>query len=62
MSKMCCIGKVAQVQCLDEKGYWMKRSLFLNVDDLPDWWSIVFLKRLEDVPDSYTTIRSVLYD
>ena len=55
------IGKVAQVQCLDENGFWMKRTLFLNVDDLPDFWQINFLERLKDVPDGYTTIRKVLY-
>ena len=24
------IGYVQQIQCLDEKGYWVKRSIFLN--------------------------------
>lgn len=56
------VDKIAQVQCLNKDGYWMKRSLFLNICDLPNNWHKHFLERLKDVPDSYTTVREVHYD
>lgn len=52
---------VQQIQVLDEKGYWLKRTIFLNMDKN-------FCKGLtkvvndKTVPNSYTTVRSVLYD
>lgn len=54
------IGYVQQVQCLDEKGYWMHRTIFLNMDK-------TFCKGLtkvindKTVPNSYTTVRKVEY-
>lgn len=52
---------VQQIQVLDENGYWMRRTIFLNMDK-------TFCKGLakvvndKTVPNSYTTVRKVLYD
>lgn len=52
---------VQQIQCLDDEGYWMKRTIFLNME------SPIFCKGLQrvindkTVPNSYTTKRRVLY-
>ena len=57
---MVMIGYVQQVQCLDEKGYWIHRTIFLNMDK-------TFCKGLtkvindKTVPNSYTTVRKVEY-
>lgn len=55
------VDRIARVQCLDENGYYMKRDLFLNIYELPDGWSKIFLDKLKDVPSSYTTVKEVLY-
>lgn len=52
--------KVQQVQCIDEKGYWTKRSVFLNMDET----FIYGLKKVVNdrtIVDSYSTVRSVLH-
>lgn len=52
---------VMQIQCLDENGYWLRRSVFLNME------SPIFVKGLRKVihdktiPDTYSTVRSVEY-
>ena len=54
------ICAVQQVQVLDERSYWTKRTIFLNMDEN-------FLKGLnkvindKTVPNSYTTVRKVHY-
>ena len=51
---------VQQIQVLDNKGYWMRRNIYLNMDEN-------FLKGLKkvvndhSVPNSYTTVRKVEY-
>ena len=51
---------VQQIQVLDNKGYWMHRNIYLNMDEN-------FLKGLNkvvndrSVPNSYTTVRKVEY-
>lgn len=51
---------VQQIQCLDDEGYWMKRTIFLNME------SPIFVKGLakvvndKTIPNTYTTIRRVL--
>lgn len=56
------VGYVAQIQCLDENGYWIKRSLFINLENGFDF-EFFKNKILPDktIQDSYTTVRSVLY-
>lgn len=52
---------VQQVQVLDDKGYWMYRTIFLNMDK-------TFCKGLtkvvndKTVPNSYSTVRMVYYE
>ena len=52
--------KVQQVQCIDEKGYWTKRSVFLNMDET----FILGLKKVvndKTIVNSYSIVRSVLH-
>ena len=51
---------VLQMQCLDEDGYWTKRTIFLNMDSN---FKNGLKKVAEDksISDSYSTVRSVLY-
>lgn len=52
---------VMQMQVLDDNSYWMKRSIFLNME------SPIFIKGLKKVredktiPNTYSTVRSVQY-
>ena len=54
-------SSVQQIQCLDDAGYWLHRTVFLNME------SPIFAKGLQKVindktiPNSYSTARSVLY-
>lgn len=51
---------VQQIQVLDDKGYWLHRNIYLNMDEN-------FCKGLQKVvndktvPNSYTVAREVLY-
>lgn len=51
---------VQQIKVIDEKGYWMHRNIYLNMDEN-------FLKGLKkvvndkSVVNSYTTVRKVDY-
>ena len=52
---------VMQVQCLDENGYWIKRSVFVVSDDFNEFFKIYQKKIKNTCVDSYTTFRRVLY-
>ena len=51
---------VQQIQVLDDKGYWLHRNIYLNMDEN-------FCKGLQKVvndktvPNSYTVAKEVLY-
>lgn len=53
---------IQQIQVLNDSGYWLKRTILLNME------SPIFVKGLKKVindktiPRTYTTVRSVLYD
>ena len=52
---------VQQIQVLDKDGFWMRRNIYLNMDE-------TFIKGLKkvvndrSVPNSYTTVRKIQYD
>lgn len=51
---------VQQVQVLDKNGYWLKRSVFMNMDET----FIYGLKKVlndKTIPNTYSTNRRVLY-
>lgn len=51
---------VQQVQVLDKNGYWLKRSVFMNMDET----FICGLKKVlndKTIPNTYSTNRRVLY-
>lgn len=51
---------VQQVQCLDPEGYWVKRTVFLNMDKT---FKYGLMKVLNDktIVNSYSTNRKILY-
>lgn len=52
--------KVAQIQVLDENGYWKGETFFINIDTFADL--VKHFKRLRPegkIVESYTTIRTV---
>lgn len=53
---------VAQIQILDKNGYWLKRSVFINVNSLNEYTYVFTKKILGKVPRTYTTMREVLYE
>ena len=53
---------VAQIQILDKNGYWLKRSVFINVNSLNEYTHVFTKKILGKVPRTYTTMREVLYE
>ena len=56
------LGNVAQIQCLDSKGCWTKRSIFINLENEFDF--DFFKKHIlpdKTIQNSYTTVRSVQY-
>ena len=54
-------SNVMQIQCLDDEGYWLKHSYFLNMNS-PTFCSM-FKKILNDknITNTYSTVRSVEY-
>lgn len=51
---------VQQAQVLDTNGYWLKRSVFMNMDET----FIYGLKKVlndKTIPNTYSTNRRVLY-
>lgn len=51
---------VQQAQVLDKNGHWMKRSIFMNMDET----FIYGLKKVlndKTIPNTYSTNRTVLY-
>lgn len=51
---------VQQAQVLDNNGYWLKRSVFMNMDET----FIYGLKKVlndKTIPNTYSTNRRVLY-
>ena len=55
-------SKVAQVQILDNDGYWMKRSVFINVNSHSEYLRVFSNKILGKVPRTYTTMKDVLHE
>lgn len=52
--------KVAQIQILNDDGYWTGRTLFVNIDTFEDLAKhINKLIKEGEIVDSYTTIRKV---
>ena len=52
--------KVAQIQILNDDGYWTGRTLFVNIDTFEDLAKhIEKLIKEGEIVDSYTTIRKV---
>ena len=55
-------SSVQQIQVLDDKGYWLHRTVFLNME------SPIFVKGLKKVindktiPNTYSVVRSVIYE
>lgn len=52
---------VQQAQVLDNNGYWLKRSVFMNMDET----FIYGLKKVlndKTIPNTYSTNRRVLYE
>lgn len=54
-------GKVMQIYCLDKKGYWTHRCLFINADDLGTTAKLAVM-RLKGVYDTSSTIKEVQYN
>ena len=53
---------VMQVQCLDSKQYWAKRSVFIVMDSTLDWVHVYLNKVCGKQPHINCSCRKVKYD
>lgn len=55
-------GKVMQIYILDDKGYWIRESLFINIEkSIPETIKDL-LPKLKKCKNTSTTIKGVLYN
>lgn len=55
-------SKVIQIQVLDENGFWVGRTVFINADSFGEFSKqLDRLIKMHEFDNTYTTVRKVLY-